>query len=130
MNALDVANESTSWNSEGSATTTATTLTLHFGGRSVVPTTIQWQFQAGFSAATCHVYAIGAAGSATTTTAPQHKELIDELELEDVHEVQSCELEAAMKQQPVTGLHFVFSDFADFYGRVILYQLWVWGTEN
>jgi len=126
MNALDVANESTSWNSEGSATTTATTLTLHFGGRSVVPTTIQWQFQAGFSAATCHVYAI--TGSATT--ASQHRELIDELELEDVHEVQSCELEAAMKQQPVTGLHFVFSDFADFYGRVILYQLKVWGAEN
>lgn len=115
MNALDVENGSSSWNSEGN-TKSETTLTVHFG-RPVIPVTLKLQFQAGFSAESCAVYAEGA-----TTM------LLNELELSDVHEVQTYEL--SNKQLPSNSLKLVLDDFCDFYGRVILYRLEVWGHET
>lgn len=115
MNALDVENGSSSWNSEGN-TVTETTLTLLFGRR-VIPTTLKLQFQAGFSAGSCDVVV----GDGAT--------LVDGLEWEDVHEVQVCELSDKIESPTTSSVKIVLDNFSDFYGRVILYRLEVWGYE-
>lgn len=113
MNALDVENCSSSWNSEGNSKTEAA-LTLHFGRR-VIPLSVKFQFQAGFAAEACEVY------DAEATT------LIDELELDDVHELQTRTLDTQNVYQSVSTMKFVFDDFCDLYGRMIIYRLEVWG---
>ena len=115
MNALDVHNGSSSWNSEGNSQN-ETTLIIIFG-RTVVPTTVKLQFQAGFSAET------------VTIQNPDENEMIDELELEDIHEIQTHSL-LVDNQKPLTSLKFTMDNFSDFYSRVILYRLEVWGHEG
>jgi hypothetical protein len=112
MNALDVNDGSSSWNSEGN-NQNETTLTIHFG-RSVIPTCVKLQFQAGFSAEKVTIY---------------HPDnvLMGELELEDIHEIQTHGL--FDNDKSFSSLKFIFDDFSDFYGRVILYRLEVWGHE-
>jgi hypothetical protein len=122
MNALDVDNGSSSWNSEGN-NTTETSLLLRFG-RPVMPATLKLQFQAGFAAESCAVYYSNETSPAGEAM-PQ-----DEFELKDVHEVQSFDLlSSTASLQPVTAIKFVLDDFCDFYGRVILYKLEIWGRE-
>jgi hypothetical protein len=135
MNALAVGSDggSSSWNSEGNQSE-PTSLSLQFGRR-VCPVAIKWQFQAGFSAESCTVLA-----TTTTTAAGADSSInatativLDELELEDAHEVQTCTLASSKgsnaAMMPVSGLKLVLNDFTDFYGRVILYRLEVWGYE-
>jgi hypothetical protein len=112
MNALDVTNGSSSWNSEGNSQN-ETTLTVHFG-RAVIPTSVRLQFQAGFSAETIVIHN------------PQGV-LIGEMELEDIHEIQTHSL--INNDESFTSLKFTLDNFSDFYGRVILYRLEVWGYE-
>jgi hypothetical protein len=112
MNALDLLNVSSSWNSEGN-NQNETTLTIHFG-RLVHPTLIKFQFQAGFSAELVSAY-----------NAEDVK--LGEFELDDIHEVQThnfLEDEASLDR-----IKLILSTFSDFYGRVILYRLEVWGYE-
>jgi hypothetical protein len=112
MNALDSGNESSSWNSEGN-TQEDTKLTIHFG-RTVIPTEIKFQFQAGFSAEIVTVY-------------NSNMTKLGALELEDIHELQSYAL--FDNQCSFTSIKLVMDKFADFYGRIILYRLEVWGFE-
>ena len=113
MNALDGSNGSTSWNSEGNSQS-ETELTIHFG-RSVIPTSVKLQFQAGFSAETVVMHN------------PQGV-MIDELELLDIHEIQTHNL-MNNDDESFTSINFTLDCFSDFYGRVILYRLEVWGYE-
>ena len=113
MNALDVNNGSSSWNSEGN-TQNETTLTIHFG-RDVIPASVRLQFQAGFSAETVIIHN------------PQ-KTIVGELEFEDVHEIQEHSL--LDNEKLLNSLKFTLDNFSDFYGRVILYRLEVWGYER
>jgi hypothetical protein len=112
MNCLDVRNESSSWNSEGNSETD-TTLVLHFG-RSVIPTTMKLQFQAGFSAELVQVY-------------DSNMTKLSDVELDDIHEIQTFHLQD--NQHSFRSLKFILDNFADFYGRIILYRLEVWGYE-
>jgi hypothetical protein len=112
MNALDLGNESSSWNSEGNVQT-ETKLIVHFG-RLVFPTEIKIQYQAGFSAELVTVY-------------DSNMARLGDLELEDVHDLQSCTL--FDNKSSVTGIKLVLDNFSDFYGRVIVYRLEVWGYE-
>ena len=112
MNALDVHNGSSSWNSEGNSQN-ETALTINFG-RAVIPTGVKLQFQAGFSAETVTIY-------------NPDNVMIGELELEDIHEIQTHTL--FDNNAPLTSLKFTLDIFSDFYGRVILYRLEVWGHE-
>ena len=112
MNALDVKNGSSSWNSEGN-NLNETTLIIHFG-RTVIPTCVKLQFQAGFSAETVAIY-------------NPDNVLIGELELEDIHEIQTHDI--FDNETSFTSLKFTLDNFSDFYGRVILYRLEVWGHE-
>ena len=149
MNALTSKNSSSSssWNSEGNCEGD-TYLLIQFA-RPVLPTTIKFQLQAGFSAQLCRVFALNATtvgacsisndGSdcedqhpSRTTVAPPSL-FVDEIELEDVHEMQECTLQMNNKDiriEAVQGLKLVLQDFTDFYGRVILYRLEIWGSET
>jgi hypothetical protein len=113
INALDVGNESSSWNSEGNAQT-ETKLMIYFG-RPVIPKEIKFQFQAGFSAELVTVY-------------DSNMTRLGALELEDIHDLQSCGL--FDNASPLTGIKLVMEHFSDFYGRVIVYRLEVWGFED
>ena len=146
MNALTSKNSSSSssWNSEGNCEGD-TYLLIQFA-RPVLPTTIKFQLQAGFSAQLCRVFALNATtvaacsiGSdcedqhARRTNSASSSLFIDEIELEDVHEMQECTLQMNNKDiriEAVQGLKLVLHDFTDFYGRVILYRLEIWGSET
>ena len=51
---------------------------------------------------------------------------VEEIEADDDHELQSFPLSVA---DETTALKVVFDETTDFYGRVIVYQLQVWGKE-
>ena len=115
MNALDTANDSSCWNSEG--TQGAAQWFMVDFGRPVQPTQIRIQFQAGFVAESCRVEGKLKDGSWET---------LDEVEWEDVHETQERALET---DKSCTVVKLVLNDFADFYGRVTIYKLEIWGKE-
>lgn len=126
MNALDSDNTASSWNSEGNmGKKRPTVLLLNFGGTvRAVPTLLHIQFQAGFGAESCTIVAndchpINETTTTTTTTT---------VDLMDTHELQSVPLVSRMTQ-PTTQLKLVFNDPNDFYGRLIVYVLQVWGRE-
>mmetsp|Transcript_8470 Transcript_8470/g.20916 ORF Transcript_8470/g.20916 Transcript_8470/m.20916 type:complete len:169 (-) Transcript_8470:102-608(-) len=127
--ALDCDDVLTSWNSEGSPNGKKESfLIIDFCGggkhpnRRVKPSEMGLQFQAGFSAEEVTVYAKsqeeGGSGSQWLK--------VEEIEAEDDHELQSFPLSL---ENPTSALKVVFDETTDFYGRVIIYQIQVWGEE-
>jgi len=114
-NALDTANDSSCWNSEGIEGSTQWFL-VDFG-RTVQPSSVRIQFQAGFVTESCRVEG---------KLCDESWETLDEVEWEDVHEMQKCALETT---KPCTAVKLVLDDFTDFYGRVTIYKLEIWGKE-
>ena len=112
MNALDVNDCSSSWNSEGNAQSD-TTLMIKFG-RPVIPTIIKFQFQAGFSVELISLYDV-------------NNTKVAEFALEDIHDLQSFTFNA---EKSYRSLKLILEHFSDFYGRVILYKLEIWGMED
>jgi hypothetical protein len=53
---------------------------------------------------------------------------VEEIEADDDHELQSFPL-SVTDATTTTALKIVFDETTDFYGRVIVYQLEVWGKE-
>lgn len=91
-------------------------------GRTVIPTELRVQFQAGFSAEQTFVFKQSKDG--------QGYEQIEELETEDEHDMQVFPLPGGTDEKSATSsIKLVFDEFTDFYGRVIVYQLEVWGKE-
>jgi len=125
MNALDIENNTSCWNSEGQEGS-AQWFVVDFR-RSVRVDTVRLQFQAGFIGETCAVEAkIEKDGGGGGGGGAHHWEQIDEFEFDDVHEVQSSPLEESTR---CTALKLIFDDFTDFYGRVTVYRAEVWGKE-
>ena len=123
--ALDCENALTSWNSEGSPNGKKESFFIvDFSGggkqpnRRVQPVEIGVQFQAGFAAEEITVYVQSGGKSAWSK--------VEEIEADDDHELQSFPLSVA---DETTALKVVFDETTDFYGRVIVYQLQVWGKE-
>jgi hypothetical protein len=108
---------SSSWNSEGGQD--EQWLWLNLGGRSCILGEIRIQFQAGFVAQQCQIQLQMEDGS-------WKEDGDDAIELEDVHDFQSISIQSRL---PCKAIKLIFQDFTDFYGRVIVYQLQVWGTE-
>ena len=140
MNALDLESDSSCWNSEGSSTTNkkaaaaaaaACWFLLDFQ-RPVYPTQIRIQFQAGFCAETCAVYEKRVEESVEdgggTTTCSTWECIDDDIEWEDVHETQTHDLPSS--KQATSALKLVLDDFTDFYGRVTIYRIEIWGKEQ
>mmetsp|Transcript_16272 Transcript_16272/g.21294 ORF Transcript_16272/g.21294 Transcript_16272/m.21294 type:complete len:166 (-) Transcript_16272:405-902(-) len=127
MNTL-TENSSTCWNSEGSGGDGGTEIQQQWiqvefpAGKSVLPSAVCVQFQAGFSAETCTVEYLNALGKGWETISKE------EVEWEDVHQLQRYDLDSS---QNCSAIRLVWDDdFADLYGRVIIYQLQVWGSEE
>jgi len=143
MNALDVENGSSCWNSDGNADGEGEEgrccwFVLDFG-TAVFPSELRLQFQAGFSAQSCVVEGrrrrqcqeTSAETSSSTWTALLIDE--EELEFDDVHEIQVRTLtssSSSSSEEGVTALRLRFKEFADFYGRVTVYRLEVWGRQE
>jgi hypothetical protein len=122
-NALDCENTSSSWNSEGSSSSgapQASTFILEFA-KAIEPCEIRIQFQAGFAAEEINVHLHDANG--------KWKPMV-ELEADDHYDIQSISLlEDAHNSGPTKALKLVFEEPTDFYGRITIYQLQVWGHE-
>lgn len=135
MNALDLQNASSCWNSEGSGAGGGSAsgsssergrepwIQLDFG-RQVRPSQLRVQFQAGFGAEMCTVQAQDAAMAGVDNLSPWVA--WDDLELEDAHELQIRSLQSS---GTASSIRLVFDECADFYDRLTIYQLEVWGTE-
>lgn len=130
MNALDIHNSSSCWNSEGieqgssrvGTDRTNQWIRLDFGRR-ITPVEVRIQFQAGFAGESCIL-------QGTNEEKDWDWDTVDEMEFEDVHEVQIHALETADRSRPMySSLKLAFSDLTDFYGRVTIYRLEIWGYE-
>jgi hypothetical protein len=119
--ALDTDNVSSCWNSEGNQGDTHW-LSIDFG-RTVRVQQIKVQFQAGFAAESGLMQVLPTDGSGKWETA-------QELEFEDTYEMQTeATTETNVDGHTTTAVRFVFQDFTDFYGRVTIYRLEIWGKE-
>lgn len=116
MNALKVEDSSSCWYSDGKEGSTQS-LAIHFG-RQVLPLQLKIQFQAGFVAESCQVQVHNQSGG---------WDVVEEFEPSDTHEVQDFPVEC---KEPSDAVKIVFDEFTDFYGRVMVYQLSVWGQEK
>jgi hypothetical protein len=121
MNALDYQNATTCWNSEGSSSGKLSCSYMLDFGRVVQPLELRMQFQAGFAAEEVAVFSL--IGTAWVPTV--------ELEADDDHDMQSFPLqENKTSDAPATkAIKLVFDECTDFYGRVTIYKLQVWGYE-
>jgi hypothetical protein len=119
MKALDLENLTTCWNSDGSPSgKQSSQYTLDFG-RIVEPTELRIQFQAGFIGEELQVF--WQDGSAWKSFV--------EVEVDDDHDVQNFSLLETNSGIQTRALKLVFDECTDFYGRVTVYQLQVWGFE-
>jgi len=112
MNALDIENGTSCWNSDHGK---SQSFIVDFS-RLIRVHELKIQFQAGFVAETCRIEA----------KVNERWEVVDEVEPEDVLALQSFPL----SMPPCCILKLCFNDFTDFYGRVTIYQIEVWGSER
>ena len=92
-------------------------------GRVVEPKELRLQFQAGFAAEEIHVSLQDEVNSS------KWKPMV-ELEAEDDHDMQTFSLLEDCKNKGKTkALKFEFQEATDFYNRITIYQLQVWGNE-
>jgi hypothetical protein len=88
-------------------------------GRRVRVACVALQFQAGFSSEIIRLYVLSPTSSNDWTE-------VEELEPNDTLELQTFELE---QQVECNDLRLDFEHFKDFYGRITLYRVQVWGYE-
>lgn len=115
MNALDTTNTSSCWNSDSGEDTVH--FVVDFGRRTTV-CRVQLQFQAGF---------VGQVVSVLLLRDNEKFEQVDEIEPLDNHGLQTFDIDSS---KTAIALKLSFSDCTDFYGRVTLYRLEVWGYEE
>ena len=131
MNALDIENSSTCWNSEGTRNTETKQqwIQVEFPGRIVRPCAVSVQFQAGFSCETCRIQFLEEDKTKTSPSGSLFKLVGQEdLSFEDDHSLQRYDL---TMPENCSAIRFVcFDNFSDLYGRVIIYQLQVWGLDT
>lgn len=124
-NALDTKNSSSCWNSEGTAEhkegreDDGCWFIVDFG-RTVQPDELRIQFQAGFCAETCSV-------SFKNNEQDEWVLADNTVEFDDVHDLQTHSLQ--VKDSTTTAIKLDFDDATDFYGRITIYRLEVWGRE-
>lgn len=121
MNALDLDSSTSCWNSDGSPTGKHSSHYILEFGRVVEPRELRIQFQAGFVA--------------EKLTVLSHQQdstwlAITELEVDDDHDLQVFSIASSGSNVGTTALKLVFDECTDFYGRVTVYQLQIWGFET
>jgi len=128
MNALDINNESSCWNSEGQADgETEHSFIINFH-RSIFIEEIRIQFQGGFVPEECTLYL----SSSSMGTSPQWKEIEDaEIEPENINSIQKFPLDDIEEDERLCNtIKLTTHSGTDFYGRVIIYKMEVWGKED
>jgi hypothetical protein len=122
-NAFDYENTSNCWNSEGSSSGKKECFFIVDFGRMVIPTELRVQFQAGFLAEQVVVLKQKKNGN--------EYEKMEEFEVEDEHDMQHFLLQDILIDESgaTSSIKLVFDEFTDFYARVTIYQLQVWGKE-
>jgi len=140
MNALDTKNESSSWYSEGTADgNTEHSFLINFH-RHVKISSISLLFQGGFVAEECQLHTTTTVsstavpdGTGTMIAERMHwKEIKDAyIEPENVNTVQNFDLEECEERNDLecSAIKLVFNSSTDFYGRVILYKVEVYGDD-
>lgn len=131
MNALDNSNESSCWNSDGDADgNTAISFVVSFH-RSVTVKEIRIQFQGGFVAEECTLFLHDSPALDKDNLKAEWKELSDAcIEPADSNEMQCFDLtEQSENDRLCDSLKIEFNSSTDFYGRVTIYKLEVWGDE-
>lgn len=142
MNVLEIKNSSSCWNSQGTADGSGIQIQqqwiqIEFPGRIVLPSALRVQFQPGFSCRGCQVQFLQQQehqqqqDASSTSDRTQWKPVGQEQELdwEDVHSLQE---NAFGIPHLCSAIRLVWDNeqFTDFYGRVVIYQLQVWGQES
>jgi Sad1 / UNC-like C-terminal len=113
MNALNTKDSSSCWNSDSSDK--QQNFVIDFK-RVVKVQDLRLQFQAGFVSESVNVL----------LQTPDDKWIdLQELEVEDTLDIQTY----ALKSGEGTALKLVFDEFTDFYGRITIYRIEVWGLE-
>mmetsp|Transcript_115 Transcript_115/g.301 ORF Transcript_115/g.301 Transcript_115/m.301 type:complete len:160 (+) Transcript_115:199-678(+) len=127
MNALDTTDEVSCWNSDAVPSGTSSsdagpiTFTIHFGpNRTVEIDEIRIQFQGGFVAEECTACLSRGGGE-------DWVEMEEPIEPEDVNDMQAFAIADA--DRTCNMLRLSFEGSSDFYGRVTIYKLEVWGSE-
>lgn len=131
MNALDVNNASSCWNSDGQADGEIENyFVIHFH-RNVCIKEIKIQFQGGFAAEECTLYVTSSSAGSNATKDYEWIELEDaDIEPENINLTQKFSLDDIDDQEKIcNSLKLGLESFSDFYGRVIIYKLEVWGEE-
>lgn len=129
MNALDINNESTCWNSDGQADGEFDNFFVISFHRRVCVEEIRIQFQGGFVAEECTLFF----SSTTETNSSSWKEMEDaEIEPENINSIQKFSISSDIEENErcCNALKISFQSGTDFYGRVIIYKFEVWGREN
>jgi len=125
MNALDATNETSCWNSDAvpsgasSSGDESIIFTIHFGpNRMVQIDEVRIQFQGGFVAEEC-------TACISKGDDQEWVELEEPMEPEDVNDMQTFAI--AEDDRTCNMLRLSFEGSSDFYGRVTIYKLEVWG---
>ena len=131
MNALDIANETSCWNSDAvpSGSDGPITFTINFGkNRMVQVEEIRIQFQGGFVAEECMAYICkGGNSGGCGGGGEEWVELEEPIEPEDVNDMQTFEI--TDDDRTCNMLKLSFEGSSDFYGRVTIYKVEVWGSD-
>lgn len=118
MNALNIEDGSSCWYSEGVGddenVTQSYTITFP---RQVAPKEVRIQFQAGFSAEECQVH---------IRSSQSTWEMLEEIEPSDTHELQIFPLS---NSKAADAMKIVFDECTDFYGRIMVYRLGIYGVD-
>ena len=111
---------------------------IHFQ-RPIIAHEIRVQFQGGFAGMDCVVFrkkCLESEKSDTQNDDSVEWEEFDELFLDavDSSDIQTFPVEASSDvgegiETPYTALRIEFGKSGDFYGRIVMYSLEVWGTE-
>jgi hypothetical protein len=126
VNALDVGNESSCWNSDGQsdgATVHSFILNFH---RRIKLSSISLQFQGGFVPEECKLLTSQSGDDEDSNSRTQWNEIDDaDIELENTNKLQVFDLVDVVSQRYLecNALKLEFLGSTDFYGRVILYKL-------
>jgi len=129
MNAIDLSNKSSCWNSDGTANGNEYISFFIDFHRVVSVEEIRMQFQGGFVAKEFHISTI--IEDLENSSSGNWREMDDDaIEPLDTNQIQIFNLS---HENPLwkkcTGIRIDFDSSTDFYGRITLYQIQVWGQE-
>mmetsp|Transcript_19009 Transcript_19009/g.27751 ORF Transcript_19009/g.27751 Transcript_19009/m.27751 type:complete len:168 (-) Transcript_19009:48-551(-) len=138
MNALDIKNESSCWNSEGTADGQIQHSYIINFHRRVKISSISLQFQGGFASEECQLFTtLVPLPSSKSTTTNGHvlnwREIEDAyIEPENINTAQEFDMAEVERGDDLVcdAIKLMFQAHSDFYGRVILYKIKVHGEES